>query len=126
MAKIEKIEGYSVIVFVPVNEHQPNLAYRVGAGADADDALAIARTIADGIKHRVGCDEIAAQNVDIEPQISVECEHCGYRWHGTAEDPDYNGGCCALDQDEHDARAAIAEEDAREEAANNGPFGVGA
>lgn len=25
------------------------------------------------------------------------CEHCGYRW--TEKSPDYNGGCCAKDED---------------------------
>lgn len=108
MASKTEVEGYSVIVFVPVRTNQPDAAYRVGGAPDAEDAHRIARNIADDIKKHVGVDEIAARAVDIEPQISEECEHCGYRWHGTAVDPLYNGGCCAPDEDEHQARVVKA------------------
>jgi hypothetical protein len=115
MSKTSKVEGYSVIVFVPVREHQPTSAYYVGGGVDAAEAKSLADEIATEIRKHVGPDYIAARSIDIEPQVSTECEHCGYAWHGTPEDPDYNGGCCAPDEEDHLSRQA-----------NNGQFGVGA
>lgn len=101
-----KTDGYSVIVFVPVRENQPHAAYRVGGGCDAKEAQQVADEIASEIRKHVGHDYIAARHVELEPQISDECEHCGYAWHGTAEDAAYNGGCCAADEDEYQARLA--------------------
>lgn len=60
------------------------------------------------------CEEIAAQikrHVDEVGYITIECDrdpvcdHCGARW--SEESNDYNGGCCAEDEEAHEA--AISE-----------------
>lgn len=109
MSKKARIEGYSVIVFVPVHENQPHAAYIVGGAPEPEDAKIIADHIAGEICKHVGPDYIAARRPEIEPQVNTECEYCGYAWHGTNENPDYNGGCCAGDEEDHKARAKSAE-----------------
>ena len=103
MALKETIEGYSVIAFVPVDRYR-----------DAGSALAEAETLrADIRKH---CELGRSDIIDIEPQVSRECEYCGYSW--TEKSKTYNGGCCDAD--------AEAEEQRKADAVANGQFGVGA
>lgn len=49
-------------------------------------------------------DEFGGAHVVLERES--RCEFCGYGW--TEASLDYNGGCCAADQDAEEARAAIA------------------
>lgn len=61
--------------------------------------------------YRERCEEILAdvkRHVDSVGSASVECDavgycsHCGWQW--TEDSADYNGGCCAKDQEAEDAR----------------------
>jgi len=48
-------------------------------------------------------------DVSVEIIMKDVCEHCGYRW---TEEGDYNGGCCATDEEEHEARLKEVKADA--------------
>lgn len=81
------IEGYSVCVFVDV---------RVDRSAGA--ALAEADAIRAAIRRHLGPAhrDVTRHAIDIGPQVSATCEHCGAFWTETSES--YNGGCCAADE----------------------------
>lgn len=62
-------------------------------------------------QYRDRCEEIAADvrrhcdnvgHVSVESDEVGECEHCGSRW--TEDSPDYNGGCCSVDEQAQIAR----------------------
>lgn len=111
MALANKIEGYSVIVYVSVrpDSRSPFMC------KTPDDAKSLADDIErdlQGVMHRYR----GAERPEIEAQISPECEHCGSRW--TEKSKSYNGGCCAADEEAEEQRKADAEA--------NSQFGVGA
>lgn len=68
-------------------------------------------------KHnRDACDEIVQavkRHVDGVRRVYVEtderdaCEHCGYQWTGSSDDPDYNEGCCHKDEEAHKAKLTV-------------------
>lgn len=125
MSKKTNIEGYAVVVFVPVRDasdhwHQPAIT--------PEDAHAMAKDIRESIARHLSHDFEFAQfrNIDIDVQSQAVCEHCGYTW--TEKSAAYNGGCCDEDEKHNpDPQAqAIREKDEREEARDNGQFGAGA
>lgn len=56
----------------------------------------VMRHVADVGSVCVDCDRVAV------------CEHCGSPW--TEDDDQYNGGCCAKDQEVYDSRVATSAE----------------
>ena len=66
-------------------------------------------------QYRARCHEIAesvnrhVDNIGIAHVVFdtvATCKHCGHAW--TEESNEYNGGCCAKDQDAEDLRQATA------------------
>lgn len=106
MAKHTEIEGYSVIVFVPV-----------GAGGRRRTRILTqndAKEEADALKIAIeGLRQFAWDTVDVEPQTAATCDHCGAPW--TEKSDTYNGNCCDADEEDEEQRKR-----------DNGAQGVGA
>ena len=70
----------------------------------AEKARSDAETIAGEIRKHVGVDFDDAKHVLVMPLIEATCDYCGAAW--TEDSTDYNGGCCARDQETHETREA--------------------
>lgn len=66
-------------------------------------------------QYRERCEQIANEvrrhvaevgSVSVACDTVAVCEHCGSQW--TEDDDQYNGGCCAKDQEAYDSRAATS------------------
>lgn len=114
MTKHTEIEGYSVIVFVPVREERGGIFSGVRQQTPAQ-ALRSANEIKDAIRRHLSHDfgGVMERNIDIEPQIAATCESCGAPW--TEKSDAYNGGCCDADEEDHEQSKR-----------DNGALGVGA
>jgi hypothetical protein len=92
MAKKTRIDGYSVIVFVPTRE----MAGWRQRPMTAQQALSEANDIKDDIKRHLHDHADCISSIDIEDQTTAFCEHCGNAWTETSDA--YNGGCCDKDE----------------------------
>lgn len=107
MAKHTEIEGYSVIVFVPVGA----AGYRRTRRLSQADAKLEADELKKAIKDRL--DRFAFDTIDVEEQASHTCDSCRLPW--TEKSDTYNGGCCDADEEDEEQRKR-----------DNGALGVGA
>ena len=87
MALKEEIEGYSVILFVPVRKYQ-GCKTPEDAKQMADEIASEAR----GLWRKFTCDR-----PEIEAQVNRFCEHCKAPW--TEKSTAFNDGCCDADGD---------------------------
>lgn len=95
MAKKTEVEGYSVIVFVPVGAFSNGRRYNLSQTE--------AHEMAQHIKKKIdGTIAAAWSNIDIEPQIAATCDHCGAPW--TEKSTTYNGNCCDADEEAEQQR----------------------
>lgn len=108
MAKKTEIEGYSVIVFVPLGMRGMR---RTRGLSTAAEAKAEAEELKKAIKDRL--QGFAWDTIDVEPQEPATCSHCGTPW--TEKSDTYNGNCCDADEEAEEQRKR-----------DNGALGVGA
>lgn len=90
MAKKTEIEGYSVIVFVPVGTFTNSRRWKLNEEEAKDMADTIKQDIINKLSGRGFC------TVDVEEQVARTCESCGAPW--TEKGADYNGNCCDADE----------------------------
>jgi len=107
MAKHTEIEGYSVIVFVPVGA----VGYRRTRVLSQADAKLEAEELKKAIREKLHA--FAFDTIDVEEQAAHTCDSCGEAW--TEKSDDYNGGCCDADEEDEEQRKR-----------DNGQLGVGA
>lgn len=108
MAKHTEIEGYSVIVFVPVGHNQRR---RRALYDRPHDAKVEADALKKAIRERL--EGFGWDSIDIEAQEPATCDHCGAPW--TEKSDTYNGNCCDADEEAEEQRKR-----------DNGAQGVGA
>ena len=90
MAKKRVVSGY-------ILEVHPSIIPWGDLEKRVKESLSTCEAIQAEIKRHV--DDVEASH--IEPISHDECEHCGAVW--TEDSTDYNGGCCAEDQDAYEA-----------------------
>lgn len=107
MAKHTEIEGYSVIVFVPVGHN----SRRRTANFTPPEAKIEADCMKEWIQDKLP--GFAFSNIDVEEQVAATCDSCGAPW--TEKSDTYNGNCCDADEEDEEQRKR-----------DNGAQGVGA
>ncbi len=99
MGKVTHRENFRVEVDV-----DPRGGWTQGEAAWERDCEDIAAQIR---RHVDGLPRYGNRGVSVAWDVIATCSHGGARW--TEDSPDYNGGCCAKDEDaEEDRRARIA------------------